>query len=499
MRVPSYICGMNKQLLVAALVLATAASAQTTSWNSTTAAPASTSAEIAPDGTVAFAWSASNRARVAVTTPDGTVWGRSFGEIGYDFRAEGVHVVGQSVWVLGTGRQINTGNDSTHALVIRSYPALDTAVAFNQETFNGVMSTTIARSVDGALVLPDGTVRLFGHRSYGAAHYPMRWDDGASWTDPSQYGSTSLPIDNPSPLVNGSHVRLTRYLAVGAVVWSVGSWSDEASSHMYFHTGSAGVGYPTTWSGGRGSLTEVASVSGGYVLAGWSGQVGSEVGILLSGSDPSAPTTRVSVSAVQLPVVLLSLSQDGVWASGTRGDLPLLYNVSTHEAWEFPEIGEALRVYVVGGEPVVATRLGDGSLRVDRGISSISSCWSSVDVVTSPIDLPGYPLYGGHIYDEEPSTTYAGGIFDQQRINDGVTVHAPELCSTGIETHSPARVVSGDVELGGISRATLTDARGQVVWSWQGAGMVTVPLSSLTPSTYYLVTDVGASRFVVVR
>lgn len=485
-----------KHTTLAILVLAGAhASAQT--WQPSSPAPAGVHADIGPDGTAAFAWEVNDRAYIAVQPPTGPAWGRSVGDnLNWPLRVSAVQLQGQSVWLAGSSRW--SGDDTTtysRAVFAKSYPTADTVVAFGQN-FLGQVNPNVGHSATD-VVLAAGTVHIMGRRAFdGTSVLPVHWSTPQSqWTSPSGYTHARMP-EGISPGIGGLYVELARTVSAPGSLWSAGRWRDGQTSQMYLYVGGAGATiYALAPFNDRGALTDLAFDGAGFATCGWNGQAGSEIGVVVKGTNPVSPTTAVRVVGAQ-PITFRGISSDGALACGTLGNRPLVYDVATGDAWQFTDPGEALRVRVVSGEVTVATRLADGSLRVDRGLSP---CWIAVDVETLPLS-PIFASYGHAYADDPPTLTYLGGIISHPRTSEAQTPAPPIPCdlSTGEEPRVSTFVQSHDA-LRGVTRALLSDAAGRVVWSWSGAGAVTVPLAGLKTGTYYLSTDVGSTRYVIVH
>lgn len=230
-----------KHTLIALLLLAAPASqAQTTTWVPATV-PVNAVADIGADGTVAFAWVSDGRVRIGVSPASAPVWGRSVGDPAWVHRVSAVRVADGSVWTAGSSRPSGApGQAFYYATIVRAYPAADTVLQFGQQ-YGATVPPSVNTGVD--IDIRDIAVDANGQQVLQASHsfsgpsggwYPARWSS-TDWNAPQGYFCEWI---NPNGNGDGLHISVSRSLAVGERVWTVGQWSNGiASSVMYFRLG----------------------------------------------------------------------------------------------------------------------------------------------------------------------------------------------------------------------------------------------------------------------
>lgn len=298
---------------------------------------------------------------------------KSIGWVGHEVNPLGLRVVNaDSVWVTGTVKQV--GDAEPHGWVSHVTGSAAEAVEIGQ-MFSDTINTNVMQSVSAAIEIGP-SVHLFGSRQFGIGGiFPTYRNHLASdWTDPASY----TPMQAAEPL--GGRMQFNRHSLMngGTSVWSVGSYTEGPSSSMWIYgygTGGVGHVYPTASFNDNSSCTDVTSDDiGGFVACGWKDDGNLQYGTFVRGGFPDggAEVRIVQGGVHSVKFNSVAYRTGTTYLAGTYGGYPLLYRLATSgtdaAAWRMDDLGEALRVRIMDdGTPLIAVRLADGRLRVDRG------------------------------------------------------------------------------------------------------------------------------------
>jgi hypothetical protein len=345
-------------------------------------------AEVLPDGTAAFVWDAS------ISFESLGSWSnREYSNGAGPVVLRDITAAGQSIYAVG-GQTIL---EHERPAIIR----LDATYA----------ADSIIR-LEGDPVIGEGSLTAAsGYYSWGRKHYQEGLDPTVVF-DGVSYGVAPGALTSVSCSIHPRRLEFRH--AEGA--WAVGSYADAAAFMWIIDEGAAqtdSLRLPNT----VGSLEDISPDHS--TMCGWASiSGGPRCGIVIHGTESYSLLTFAGHDAVLR-------SCYGGYLVGSYDGHPLVVDQFLN-AWVLPEEGECLRVREVGGETVIASRVG-GSLRTDREFPQ--PCWGNVPGPTWLVHNEQFPPALTATQMVLLNSTFVGG--EASALGAG-SVPGSTLCSTGL-------------------------------------------------------------------